>query len=84
MIGEEDDTESLQSYSNQVMKHFFNNQLAFFTNGQRIIGALIIQYGDMLDSVIISNDITIFDMPLVQLSALLLKHDEVFKQLKKN
>ena len=30
LIGEEDDPESLQKYSNQVMNMFFNNQLFFF------------------------------------------------------
>ena len=55
MIGEEDDTESLQNYSNQVMNMFFNNQLVFFTNGQRMIDTFITQAGDLLDSVIINN-----------------------------
>ena len=54
-IGEEDDPESLQNYSNQVMNIFFNNQLVFFPNGERIIYAFIIQAGDLLDSVIINN-----------------------------
>ena len=30
LVGEEDDTESLQNYSNQVMNIFVNNQLVFF------------------------------------------------------
>ena len=63
------------------MNIFVNNQLVFFTNGERMIDAFIIQYGDLLDSVIINNKITISEMPEVQLSALLVEHDEVFEKL---
>ena len=52
----------------------------FFPNGQHMIDDFIIQAGDLLDSVIINNEITISEMPVVQLSALLLEHDEVFEQ----
>ena len=52
-IGEEDDTEPLQNYSNQVMNIFVKKHLVFFTNGQRIIDVFIIKAGDVLDSVII-------------------------------
>ena len=82
-IGEEDDPESLQNYSNQVMNIFFNNQLVFFPNHQRMIDAFIIQAGDLLDSVIINDSITISEMPAVQLSDLLLEHDEFFEKFKK-
>ena len=75
MIGEEDDPEYLQNYSNQVMNIFVSNQLVFFPNGQRIIDAFIIQAGDILDSFIIDNEITISDIPAVQISDLLLEHD---------
>ena len=64
------------------MNIFVNNQLVFFPNGQRMIDAFIIQSGDLLDSVIINNEINIYDMPEVQLPALLLEHDEVFEQFK--
>ena len=48
-----------------------------------MIDAFIIQSGDLLDSVIVNNDITIYEMPEVQLLALLLEHDEVLEQFKK-
>ena len=82
-IREEDDPESLKNYSNQVMNIFVNNQLVFFPNVQRMINAFIIQDGNLLYSVIINNEINIFDMPSVQLSARILEHDEVFEQFKK-
>ena len=71
-IGEEYDPESLQNYSNQVMNIFANNQLVFFPNGQHMIDSSIIQYGYLLDSIIINNKITIYEIPVVQLLALLL------------
>ena len=80
LTGEEYDPESLQNYSGQVMNISVNNQLVFFSNGQRMIDAFIIQAGDILDSVIINDKINIYEMPVVQLSDLLLKHDEVFDQ----
>ena len=55
LIGEEDYTEYLQNYSNQVMNIFVNDQLVFFPHSQRMIDAFIIQAGDLLDSVIINN-----------------------------
>ena len=82
LIAEEDDSESLQNYSNQVMNIFVNNQLVFFPKGQRMIDAFIIQAGDLLDRVIINNKSNIYEMPAVQLSDLLLEHDELFEQFK--
>ena len=37
LINEEDDPESMQNYSNQVLIIFVNNQLLSFPNGQRMI-----------------------------------------------
>ena len=37
LIGTESDNESLSSYSNELMKSFFNKQLVFYPNRQRII-----------------------------------------------
>ena len=84
LISEEDDPKYLQNYSNRVMNIFVNNQLISFPNGQRMIDAFIIQAGGILGSVIINKKITISEMPVVQLSALLPEHDEFFEQLKKN
>ena len=80
MIGEEDDPESLQNYSNQVMNIIVNNQHVLFPNGQRMIDAFIIQAGDIFNSIIINNKINISKIPVVQLLALLLEHYEVFEQ----
>ena len=55
----------------------------FFPNGQHIIDASIIQAGDILDSIIINNGITISEMTAVQLLALLLEYKEFLRKLNK-
>ena len=50
----------------------------FFPNDQRMNDTFIIQSGDILDSVIINNEISISEMPAVQLLALLLESDVFF------
>ena len=65
------------------MRRFFNQQLVYYPNGQRIIDYWIVQAGDLFDSVIINNEIPIVDMPPVQLSALLLERDDVFERFQK-
>ena len=62
------------------MKHFFNNHIFFFTNCQHTIDALIIKAGYLLDSVTISNKITISEMPEVQVLTLIIVRDEFFEQ----
>ena len=48
-----------------------------------MIDAFLIQAGDLLDSLIINNESTISKMSAVKLLSLLLEHDEVFEQLKR-
>ena len=43
-----------------------------------MIVAFIIQDGDLLDRVIINKKITVYDIPAVQLLALLIEHDDFF------
>ena len=73
LIGDEYDPGSLEVHSNQVMYKYIETQVVYFPNGQRFITALIIQSGDVFDSIIIKNEIPITEMPAVQLSALLLE-----------
>ena len=49
-----------------------------------MIDAFIVQAGDLLDSVIINNEITISEMPAVRILALILENDEVFEKFKNN
>ena len=48
-----------------------------------MIDAFIIQYLYLLDSAIINNETTIYEMPAVQLSVQLLEHDEFCVQFKR-
>ena len=84
LIGEEDDSESLQNYSNKIMNIFVNNQLVCFPNGQRMIDAFLSKLEIYLYIIIINNNITISEIPAVQILALLLEHDEFLRNLKKN
>ena len=61
------------------MNTFVNNQLVFSPNGRCTIEAFIIQYGDILDRIIINNEITISEMTVVHLLDLLLEHDDFFR-----
>ena len=54
----------------------------FFSNVQRMIDAFIVQFRDLLDRLIINNKITISQMPAVQLSDLLIEHDDFFSNVK--
>lgn len=78
LIGPEDDIISLEHYSNKVFAKFVHCQLQFYPNGQRIIDSYIIRSGDLFDSVIVKNEIPLYEMPSVQLSALLQNRDEKY------
>ena len=82
LIGTETDDESLTSYSNGLMNKFFNQQLIYYPNGQRIIDSWIIHAGDLFDSIIIDNEMPMTEMPAVQLSALLLERNDIFELFK--
>ena len=56
----------------------------FFPNDQCMIDNFIMQAGDLLDRVITNNEIYIYEMPAVQILALLLDHDKNFEQLRNN
>ena len=48
-----------------------------------LLTLFIIRGGDILDNVIINNDITISEIPVVQLLDPLLEHDKVFEKFRK-
>ena len=77
LIGEENDPKSLKNYWNQVT--IFSIIGLYFSNGQHMIDAVIIQAVNLLDIIIVNNKITFSEIPAVQLSYLLLEHDKVFE-----
>ena len=80
LIGINDDEESLIYYSNKIMNLFVRKKIKFVPNGMRVIDHFIVLSGDIFDSVIIEDNIPITETTAVQLSALLLEHDEMFKR----
>ena len=79
LIGNDESEEALERYSNELCSNFIKNQMIYYSNGQRIIDSWIIRSGDLFDSVIIDNEIPVYEMPTVQLSALLEEQDTVQK-----
>lgn len=80
LIGPDDDDESLQRYSNEVLKSWVTNQLQYFPNALRILATWIVVAGNLFDSVIVRNELAITDMPSVQLSTLFGNDEEQVKE----
>jgi predicted GIY-YIG superfamily endonuclease len=76
LIGPSDDPTDLQSYSDRLLYRWIDNQLQYFPNSRRVVADWIVIAGDLFDSVIVRNEISISDMPPVQLSALFGNDDE--------
>ena len=76
LIGNEDDDQSLQQYSNDVFVRFIEEQLIYFPNSRSIIDSWIIIAAELFDDAIKHNSIPITEMPCVQLTTLLKSNDE--------
>ena len=76
LIGPHDDPESLQKYSNKLLKTFITEQLIFFPNTRQVIDSWIITAGELLDDVIVRNQIPIASMPPVQQTAIFASIEE--------
>ena len=76
LIGPENDQESLQRYSNQLLRRFIEEQLVYFPNSKRVIDSWIIVAGELLDEVIVHDNIPITNMPPVQQTALYSVNEE--------
>ena len=84
LIGDSNEEEALQSYSNSLLVRYIKEQVRYFPNSMKTICEIIVMAGIVLDSVIIKDEIPISDMPPVQYSILLrsMKEDMV-KQRRK-
>ena len=76
LIGPLDDEESLQQYSNELLRKFIEEQLIYFPNSKRIIDSWIITAGELLDEIIVHDCIPINNMPAVQQSTLYASTEE--------
>jgi hypothetical protein len=76
LIGPLNDDDSLQQYSNELLKKFIKEQLQYFPNSKRVIDSWIIVAGELLDEVLVHNSIPINNMPAVQQSTLFASTEE--------
>ena len=70
LIGPLDDDDSLQQYSNMLLKKYIEEQLVYFPNSSKVLDSWIVTAADLFDSVIIRNEIPITDMPPAHQTAL--------------
>ena len=69
LIGPLDDAVLLKKYSVALLKLYFTTQVVTFPNSSRIISIWINAAGELFDSIIIRNEISIYDLPpVLQLS----------------
>ena len=76
LIGVLDDLDSLQQYSNLLLKKYIEEQLVYFPNSGVVLEQWIVTAGNMFDSVILRNEIPITDMPPCHQTALNQSKDE--------
>ncbi len=76
LIGESIEPVDLERYSNELLLRYFEEQVVTFPNSKQVIQSWVVAAGDLLDSVIIHDEITISDLPAVQYSVLFTKIDE--------
>ena len=76
LIGDNDDDESLELYSKNLLHLFVTESLVYFPNSRNVLDTYIIAAGDLFDDVIISNEIPITDMPASHQNLLMREKDE--------
>ena len=81
LIGPNNDDQSLQEYSNQLLKDWIETQLQYFPNALKVLSSWIqvVLAGNLFDSVIVKDELAISDMPSVQLSALFGNNEDAVK-----
>ena len=70
LIGTSNAPDDLQIYSNKLLHLWITKQLQFFPTSRRVLAEWIVIAGDLFDSVIVRDEISITEMPAVQLSSL--------------
>lgn len=71
LIGPLTDTDSLQQYSNTLLRRYISEQLKYFSNSRRLIMHWIDVAAAVFDSVILHDEIPVTEMPPVQLTSIL-------------
>ena len=80
LIGSSNDPSDLQVYSDNLLYRYIEDQLKYFPNSKRVLTEWITITGDLFDSVILRNEISISDMPPVQLSSLFGSSEESIRE----
>ena len=84
LIGESNVPHELQKYSDKLLYTWIEEQLQFFPVSRRVMSEWIVIAGELFDSVIVRDEISINDMPAVQLTSLFGSADEEIKSHSRN
>jgi len=76
LVGPSNDPVQLQMDSDSLLLRFIIEQLAYFTNQQRVLNHWITLTCDIFDSVIVKDELLVTDMPSVQISTIMQSMDE--------
>ena len=80
LIGPSNDPSDIQASSDRLLYRYIEDQLQYFPNSKRVLTEWITIAGDLFDSVILRNEISISDMPPVQLSSLFGSTEESIRE----
>ena len=70
LIGPSNDQDQLEKYSNELLHLWIKEQLQYFPIGRRVLSEWIVIAGELFDSIIIRDELSISQMPAVQLTTL--------------
>ena len=79
LIGPSNDHNDLERYSNQLLYRWIEEQLQYYAASLRLLSEWIVVAAELFDSIIIRNELSISDMPPVQLSSLFGNSEEEMK-----
>ena len=80
LIGNNNDNESLQQYSNDLLVLYIKEQVRFFPNSMRVISDIIVKAGLIFESVLVKGEIPLTEMPPVIYSTLIRSIEEEIVQ----
>ena len=80
LIGQHNDSESLQRYSNKLLEKWTVSQLQFFPNALRTLATWVVVAGNLFDQIIVQNELPISEMPPEQISSLFGNNEERIKE----
>ena len=76
LVGPSNDPVQLQMDSDSLLLRFIIEQLAYFTNQQRVLNHWITLTSDIFNSIIVKDELLVTDMPSVQISTIMQSMDE--------